>query len=156
MSSEPPDSSPVVVAVSDEQAMGVDMERIVGVARRTAESEGARGEISITLVDASRMAGLNGQHMGKPRPTDVLSFPIDGLASADASLDEGPPWLIGEVVLCPEVAADQAQGPVEEELDLLVAHGVLHLLGYDHDTESGAEQMRAREFRLTGRAGAQA
>ena len=136
--------------------MGVDTKRIAATARRTAESEGARGEISLTLVTPERMAQLNARHMGKEGPTDVLSFPIDGLAPPGAPGPGEPPWLIGEVVLCPEVAAAQATGTVEEELDLLVAHGVLHLLGYDHDTEAGAEQMRVRELNLTGRAGAQA
>ncbi|HVL52200.1 MAG TPA: rRNA maturation RNase YbeY [Actinomycetota bacterium] len=142
--------------------MGVDMGRILDVAVRTAESEGASGEISITLVTPERMAELNAEHMGKPGATDVLSFPIDGLrppagpSGSHIHPGDGPPWLIGEVVLCPEVAAQQATAGVEEELDLLVAHGVLHLLGYDHETESGAQQMRIREHHLTGRSGAQA
>jgi probable rRNA maturation factor len=135
--------------------MGVDIDRIIRVATRTAESEGAAGEISITLVIPDRMAELNEQYMGKGGPTDVLAFPIDG--PGDPGLVAGgPPRLIGEVVLCPEVAAGQATAGVESELDLLVAHGVLHLLGYDHATESGAKQMRLREHNLTGRSGAEA
>lgn len=135
--------------------MGVDIDRIVAVATRTAASEGASGEISITLVGTDRMAELNSEHMGKEGPTDVLAFPIDG--AADPGLgDGGPPRMIGDLVLCPEVAAAQATGGVEAELDLLVAHGVLHLLGYDHDSEAGAEQMRLREFDLTGQSGARA
>lgn len=157
MTADPPDSSPIVVAVSDEQTMGVDIDRIVSVATRTALSEGATGEISITLVTPQRMADLNAEHMGMTGPTDVLSFPIDGPPPAGEVPGSGePPWLIGEVVLCPEVAAEQAAAGVEAELDLLAAHGVLHLLGYDHDTEAGAEQMRVREFDITGRAGAEA
>jgi probable rRNA maturation factor len=141
--------------LEDEQAMGVDIDRIVDVATRTAASEGASGEISITLVDSARMAELNAQHMGKSGPTDVLAFPIDG--PGDPGLGEdGPPRMIGDLVLCPEVAAAQAPSGLEAELDLLVAHGVLHLLGYDHDSEAGAEQMRLREFDLTGRSGARA
>lgn len=150
--------------ISDEQAMGVNIDRIVGVATRTAESERAAGEISITLAEPARMAELNLQYMGKPGPTDVLSFPIDGPGDpgdsgdpdGSGSGDDGPPRLIGEVVLCPQIAAAQATDGLEAELDLLVAHGVLHLLGFDHDTEAGAEQMRNRERALTGRAGAQA
>ena len=135
--------------------MGVDIDRIVAVATRAAISEGAVGEISITLVDRERMAELNEQHMGKTGPTDVLAFPIDG--PGDPGLGEaGPPRMIGDLVLCPEVAAGQATSGLEAELDLLVAHGVLHLLGYDHDTEAGAEQMRIREFDLTGQSGARA
>ncbi len=135
--------------------MGIDIDRIIRVATRTAESEGAAGEISITLVIPDRMAELNEQYMGKAGPTDVLAFPIDG--PGDPGLGAGgPPRLIGEVVLCPEVAAGQATAGLESELDLLVAHGVLHLLGYDHATESGAEQMRLREHDLTGQSGAKA
>lgn len=155
MTSEPPSSSPIAVTLEDEQAMGVDINRIVAVATRTAASEGALGEISITLVDPRRMAELNAEHMGKTGPTDVLAFPIDG--AGDPGLGEdGPPRMIGDLVLCPEVAAAQAASGVDAELDLLVAHGVLHLLGYDHDTEAGAEQMRLREFDLTGQSGARA
>lgn len=155
MTPDPPSSSPIAVTLEDEQAMGVDIDRIVAVATRTAASEGASGEISITLVDPERMAELNAEHMGKSGPTDVLAFPIDG--AGDPGLGEdGPPRMIGDLVLCPEVAAAQATSGVDAELDLLVAHGVLHLLGYDHDTEAGAEQMRLREFDLTGQSGARA
>jgi probable rRNA maturation factor len=155
VTSEPPSSSPIAVTLEDEQAMGLDIDRIVDVAIRTAASEGASGEISITLVDARRMAELNAQHMGKTGPTDVLAFPIDG--PGDPGLGGGgPPRMIGDLVLCPEVAAAQATSGLQAELDLLVAHGVLHLLGYDHDSEAGAEQMRLREFNLTGRSGARA
>jgi probable rRNA maturation factor len=141
--------------LENEQAMGVDIDRIVAVATRTAVSEGASGEISITLVDPARMAELNAQHMGKSGSTDVLAFPIDGPGDPGLGHD-GPPRMIGDLVLCPEVAAGQATSGVEAEMDLLVAHGVLHLLGYDHDTEAGAEQMRLREFDLTGQSGARA
>lgn len=155
MKSEPPSSCPIAITLSDEQAMGVDKDRLVATALRTTQSEGAAGEISITLVGAQRMAELNAEHMGKNGPTDVLAFPIDG--PGDPGLgDNGPPRLIGDLVLCPEVALTQATAGVEAELDLLVAHGVLHLLGYDHDTESGAEQMRLKEFDLTGQSGARA
>jgi probable rRNA maturation factor len=135
--------------------MGVDIDRIAAVAARTAASEGATGEISITLVNPERMAELNSEHMGKTGPTDVLAFPIDGPADPGMG-DDGPPRMIGDLVLCPEVAAAQATRGLQAELDLLVAHGVLHLLGYDHDTEAGAEQMRSREFDLTGQSGARA
>jgi probable rRNA maturation factor len=153
---DPPDTPPdVIVTLTDEQGIEVDPDRIVEVARRTAASENASGEISITLVPAERMAELNAEYMGEPGPTDVLSFPIDG-PEEHGPPGVGPPRMIGEVVLCPEVAAEQATSGTEAELDLLTAHGVLHLLGYDHDTEAGAEQMRGRERDLTGRSGARA
>jgi probable rRNA maturation factor len=72
------------------------------------------------------------------------------------SVSTESPVLIGEVVICPEVAQKQAGDNFDAELDLLTAHGVLHLLGFDHDDEPGAESMRARELRVSGRAGAQA
>lgn len=157
MSSEPPSTTAVIVTVCDEQSVDVVAERIEHVARATAESEGARGEISITLVDPRRMAALNERYLGKTGPTDVLAFPIDGPGGPSARHEpHGPPRMIGEVVLCPEVALRQESWSLDAELDLLVAHGVLHLLGFDHDTESGAEQMRMRECKLTGRSGASA
>ena len=64
--------------------------------------------------------------------------------------------MIGEVVICPEVALGQAEAGLDSEMELLVAHGVLHLLGYDHDSEDRAARMRRREYDLTGRSGARA
>ena len=127
------------------------------VVRRVAAAEGAAGEVSVLLVDADRIAELNEEFLEGTGPTDVLAFPVDGLV-ADAPA-EGPPVLIGEIVLCPEIAAAQAPpGPdgLGAELDLLVAHGVLHLLGYDHDTEEAAARMRSREEAAVGRSGARA
>lgn len=143
------------VGLVDEQAVAVDRVRIEEVARRTAAAEGARGELSILLVDAGRMAELNARFLGERGPTDVLSFPVDGLVRGPVPAGSPPP-LIGEVILCPEVAAAQATAGLDAELDLLVAHGVLHLMGYDHDTEQSAEAMRARERAATGRSGARA
>ncbi|MGH2704994.1 MAG: rRNA maturation RNase YbeY [Actinomycetota bacterium] len=144
------------VEIVNQQSLPMDEPRIEEVARRTAEAEGALGELSILLVDAVRMAELNIEWMGGEGPTDVLAFPVDGLVT------ETPehPVVIGEVILCPQVADDQAAeeglGDLAAELDLLVAHGVLHLLGHDHDTEEAAERMRVRERAVTGRAGARA
>lgn len=148
------------VIVSDDQTITVDHDRIVRVAVRTVRHHNARGEISITLLDEDRMAELHLQYMNEPGPTDVLSFPVDGLSESSADppgegFEAGPPVLIGEVVICPAVAAG-ARADLLLELDLLVAHGVLHLLGHDHEDEPGAERMRAMEKRITGRSGARA
>lgn len=150
----------IEVTVLNEQEIEVDTHRLAGVARRTAASQHARGEISITLVDTGRIAALNQEWMGAEGPTDVLSFPIDGRQVGDnreasgPSTPNRPPIMIGEVVLCPEVAG--AREDLHGELDLLVAHGVLHLLGFDHDTEDAARRMREYEFEITGRSGASA
>jgi probable rRNA maturation factor len=148
----------VTVGLIDEQEMPVDEDRLRGMARRTAGAEGATGEISILLVDASRIAELNMAHLDGDGPTDVLAFPIDGLVTEPPG-PGGPPIVIGEIVLCPEVAAAQAApGPAGfgAELDLLITHGVLHLLGYDHDTQANAAAMRRREQAACGRSGASA
>ncbi len=153
MSADGPGEADLEVTLSNEQPLKVDAERLREVARRTAASEKAAGEVSITLVGRDRIRELNETYLGKPYPTDVLAFPID---DSPGPPGEGPPRMIGEVVVCPEVALAQAEGSLDSELELLVAHGVLHLLGYDHDTEAHARGMRAREQELTGRSGARA
>ena len=99
-------------------------------------------ELAITLVDAPRMTELHEEWMDEPGPTDVLSFPMDELRSAPEGI-EPEPGMLGDIVLCPQVAAAQAADrgrTLEEELAFLVTHGMLHLIGYDHATE--AEQAR--------------
>jgi len=110
-----------------------------------AEDAPENAELSIALVDIEEMAELNGQFRGKEGPTDVLSFECDD-PCAIVSPDE--PVLIGDVIIAPEVAEAQAAEyghTVEEELNLLLVHGVLHLLGYDHIDDADAEVMQARE-----------
>ena len=146
------------LSLHDEQDLAVDTERLRDVALRAAAGEGATGEISITLVDAVRIAELNARYLDVDGPTDVLSFAVDGLVTSPPGEGE-PPVLIGDIVLCPEVAIAQAPtGPdgVVSELDLLITHGVLHLLGYDHDSEEAAAAMRSREKAVCGRSGARA
>ena len=148
----------LTLSLHDEQGLVVDTDRLREVARRAAAREGATGGISITLVNAHRIAELNAQYLDGEGPTDVLSFPVDGLVTSPPGAGE-PPVLIGDIVLCPEVAIAQAPtGPdgVVSELDLLITHGVLHLLGYDHDSEEAAAAMRSREEAVCGRAGARA
>lgn len=148
----------VTLSIDDQQEdLAVDLDRLEDTARRVALAEGANGEISILLVDEDRIAELNEQYMGGDGPTDVLAFPIDGLVTKAPR--SGAPVVIGEIVLCPAVAAAQApEGPggLVSELDLLITHGTLHLLGYDHDTEEAAAAMRAREEAGCGRSGASA
>jgi probable rRNA maturation factor len=103
-------------------------------------------ELSILLVDRAAIAELNTKHMGQAGPTDVLAFPIDRPGETLA----GEPAMLGDVVLCPEVAAEQASEhghPLDAELDLLLVHGILHLLGHDH---AQAAERRAM-FELTDR-----
>jgi probable rRNA maturation factor len=86
------------------------------------------GHLSVELVTADRIRELNREHRGRDEPTDVLSFPIDGVEGVAG------PRELGDVVICPEQAADLRRATV---------HGVLHLCGYDHETDAG--QMLALE-----------
>lgn len=180
--SEPP--SPTVGAAvtatvvgADEQtpgadAVAIDVDRWCRLARDVLTAEGRGGELTLTFVDRAEIAALNEQHLGKPGPTDVLSFPLDAReAAAEApggavpnrvftpelpgpasgsSADEIP-VLLGDVVVCPAVARDQAPthaGSLDDELALLVVHGVLHVLGRDHAEPDEAAEMWAKEREL--------
>jgi probable rRNA maturation factor len=104
-------------------------------------------ELSIALVSADEMAHLNEQYRGVAGPTDVLSFGCDEPCAAGS--DE--PITLGDVIISPEVAEKQAAElgtTVEAELNLLLVHGVLHLLGYEHDADDAAAAMQARETAL--------
>jgi len=112
------------------------------------EEAAAAVELSIAVVELAEMTELNVRFREKEGPTDVLSFPCD-----DPCAVVGPdePVTLGDVVIAPEVAERQAAEyghTVEEELNLLLVHGVLHLLGYDHETDEDAEVMQARERTL--------
>jgi probable rRNA maturation factor len=101
-------------------------------------------ELSVAIVDADEIARLNAAYRGIEGPTDVLSFGCD--EPEPVASDE--PIAIGDVVIAPEVAEAQAAElgtTVESELDLLLVHGVLHLLGYDHESDDDAAVMQARE-----------
>jgi probable rRNA maturation factor len=105
-------------------------------------------ELSIAIVDLAEMTELNERYRGMVGPTDVLSFECDDLC---AVLEPDEPVTLGDVVIAPEVAEAQAAEyghTVEEELNLLLVHGVLHLLGYDHIEDPDAEAMQARERAL--------
>ena len=102
-------------------------------------------ELSIALVSLAEMTELNGRYREKEGPTDVLSFPCDDPC---AVVEPGEPVALGDVVIAPEVAEAQAAEyghSVEEELNLLLVHGVLHLLGYNHESDEDAAVMQARE-----------
>jgi probable rRNA maturation factor len=151
---EPPSTSAPSTRVvgADEQAdVAVDVDRWCRLAGDVIVSEGARGELALMFVDRDEIARLNEEHMGVDGPTDVLSFPLD---ASDAVVPTGVPVLLGDVVVCPVVAAEQATehaGTLDDELALLVVHGVLHVLGHDHATEGETQAMRTRERELLER-----
>ena len=91
-------------------------------------------ELSIALVDTETMEKLHLQHMDEPGPTDVLSFPMDDIR-AGTTQHPSSEGVLGDVVICPQVAANQAitaGHSKQDELTLLLTHGILHLLGHDH------------------------
>lgn len=137
----------VTVVVSDEQGeVPVDADRWAALAAAALAAEGCAGELTLTFVDPDEMAALNAEHMGSEGPTDVLSFPLDPFG------DDAPgPSLIGDLVICPVVAAASAPGhagSLEDELALLTVHGVLHIVGHDHAEPDETRRMREREREL--------
>jgi len=107
-------------------------------------------ELAILFVDEPAMEQLHIQWMDEPGPTDVLSFPMDELRPGTADAPT-PPGLLGDIVVCPSVAARQAATAghsAEEEMLLLTTHGILHLLGYDHAEPEEEKEMFALQRRL--------
>jgi probable rRNA maturation factor len=133
------------IEIANESGVSVDEPALAALARHVLDTMRMHplAELSVLLVDSVTMADLHQRWLGEPGPTDVLAFPMDelrppppGSDRADRGDEPGTvPGLLGDVVLCPEVAREQAkvaQHPVADELEMLCTHGILHLLGYDH------------------------
>ena len=148
------DIGPVVVAVDEQVDITIDLPRWQRLATCALRSSGIRqGELNLLFVDESAMTDLNRKHMGEDRPTDVLSFPLDGTDAPDRFGEV----LIGDIVVCPVYAERQApahagehghDGSTADELALLIVHGVLHVLGHDHDEAADGAVMQQRERQL--------
>src|SRR6266568_1146967 len=135
---------PVSIEIANESGVAVNEAALAGLARHVLDEMRVHplAELSLLLVDEPAMTELHVRWMGEEGPTDVLAFPMDELrppqpggAQAEPGGSEGIPGLLGDVVICPQVAAAQARRArhsVTDEIDLLCAHGILHLLGYDH------------------------
>jgi probable rRNA maturation factor len=174
----------VSVFLANEQAdHPVDEPALARLARLVMDAEGVEeSEVSLLLVNRAVMTDLNVRYMSEDGPTDVLAFPIDGPSPAsgppdgpvgprgfasdrlagdeDDDLDpadeedDDAPWLLGDVVLCPAYAAEQAGQAgqsLEAELELLTVHGILHLCGFDHAEPQEEQAMRARTDELLDR-----
>jgi rRNA maturation RNase YbeY len=123
---------------------GLDRALLAQRARRALrELEASRAELSLALVDDVAMAELNERHRGKRGPTDVLSFSL-----VEGAHSEFRGALLGDVVIDLEQAARQARGTLDDEVAKLMIHGVLHLLGHDHEEAGEARRMRAEERRV--------
>ncbi len=138
----------MTVYLADEQGLDVDIDDLLALARHVLDAQRvpADMEVSLLLVDAPSIAALNAEHLGKDGPTDVLAFPIDEPGESPPDT----PAILGDVVLCPEIAHEQAAGfgrTPADELRLLTVHGILHLLGMDHAEPDDEREM----FGLTDR-----
>lgn len=162
------DTEAEVFCADEQSEIVVDVKRWQKLATAVLADQGVRGgtELSLFFVSVHDMAELNLEHMGKPGATDVLAFPIDGgevleMINGPTGASRGPdrpapdrgdlPLLLGDIVICPEVAVAQAfghAGNVDDEFALLVVHGILHILGWDHDTVEKTELMQAFERKL--------
>jgi len=132
------------IDIANESGVAVDEVGLAAVAMFTLDQMRIHplAELSVLLVDERTMTELHERWMGEPGPTDVLAFPMDELRpphlGGNRAGDPEPgdePGLLGDVVLCPQVATEQAQKAghsAQDELELLTVHGILHLLGYDH------------------------
>ena len=140
----------MTIEVANESGIPVDEIDLVSIARYVLDKMRINplAELSVLLVDVEAMTELHVKWMDEPGPTDVMSFPMDELDTARRPDEAGPvPALLGDVVLCPAVATEQAKAAghaLQDELHLLTVHGVLHLLGYDHGEPAEEREM----FRL--------
>ncbi len=144
------------IEIANESGVAVESDQVLAVARYVLDEMGVNplAELSVLLVDIEYMTELNHRWMGGDGPTDVLAFPME-----ESSVDHGPsespgePALLGDIVLCPEVAAKQAAAAghgADDEMHLLTVHGVLHLLGYDHAEPDEEREMFTLQARLLG------
>jgi probable rRNA maturation factor len=128
-----------VLSVEVDNRSGVEVEESAAVelACRVLHREGVDdGELGLAFVAPDEMRVLKREHLGIDEPTDVLSFPIDGRDE----LPSGVPRALGDVIICPQVVGDEWRGPL--------THGVLHLLGFDHESAAEAAIMEAREVEI--------
>ncbi len=167
--------TPSVFGADEQTDLPVEIERWVGLAQLVLDAErvtqryGATAELSLVFVDPQTIADLNERFLGGDGPTDVLAFPMDDdVPPGGRQPDQGgrgpgtptdpnegdPPTQLGDVVVCPAVARAQAAEhgtSLDDELALLVVHGVLHLLDYDHAEPDEQAIMRRREQELLDR-----
>lgn len=132
----------MTVVVVDEQPRPVPVDRLRGLAEHVlaAERVPEAMELTVLLVDEPAIAELNRDYLGGEGPTDVLAFPMD----RPEDVTDDVPGILGDVVLCPRVGERQGGDDPTAELEMLVVHGILHLLGHDHAEEGERRVMFER------------
>ena len=143
------------VFLADEQSEDLDLPELRSVAELVLAEEGypADTELTILLVEDEEMAAYNRRFLDRPGPTDVLAFPVeDLLPGVVPEVDKnGPPLIVGDVIIAPAYVRRQAEDydvTIDDEMTLMLVHGILHLLGYDHQADKDAERMESRETEL--------
>jgi probable rRNA maturation factor len=150
----------VSVFLADEQGVSVNLDRLRRLAELVLAEEGypTETELTVLLVSEDEMAAYNERFLERSGPTDVLAFPVEELMPGVVPDQDsnGPPLIIGDVIVAPGFVGRQAEEndvEFEDEMALMVAHGILHLLGYDHIDDADAEMMERREVELLGLVG---
>ncbi|MGB5168558.1 MAG: rRNA maturation RNase YbeY [Acidimicrobiia bacterium] len=148
------------VLFADEQDQPIVTDELLTLAELVLEAEGLDEDtgVAVVLIDEEQMAELNEAHMGREGSTDVLSFPIETATpgSPPKRAAAGPPIELGDIFISPSVVQRNAERQgvsFEDELALMVVHGLLHLLGWDHEDEADAVRMESRERELLARIG---
>ncbi|HUG31428.1 MAG TPA: rRNA maturation RNase YbeY [Acidimicrobiia bacterium] len=143
------------VFLADEQTEQVGLDELRALAESVLRHEGypEQAEVTILLVSESEMASYNQKFLDRDGPTDVLAFPIEELRPGRVPEHDrrGPPLMLGDVIVAPSYVRRQAVElgvTFDDEIALMVTHGILHLLGYDHVEDDDAERMEAKEREL--------
>lgn len=143
------------VFLADEQSEKLDLAGLHTLASLVLVEEGypESAELTVLLVDESEMASYNQRFLEREGPTDVLAFPVEELTAGEVPEPDrnAPPLILGDVIIAPSYVrrqADDLDVSFEDEMALMVTHGILHLLGYDHIDDDDAELMEGREGQL--------
>lgn len=162
---DPLPAAATVVVANEQSDVEIHEAMVARLATEVLAALGVHGvaELSVVFVETDVIASLNARYRGRVGPTDVLSFAIDDVADDDErhpSSAAGLPTLLGDVVICPAIARANApehrgdrghDGGVGDEVALLLIHGILHIRGWDHETDDDAERMEAEEAVLLER-----
>lgn len=146
--------------LADEQSENLDLPRLRQLAELLLAEESYPEDTEVTLlfVEDKEMASYNTRFLDRTGPTDVLAFPVEELIPGvvPETDSNGPPIIIGDVIVAPSYVRKQAETyevTMDDEMSLMVVHGILHLLGYDHGDDDSATRMESREAEILGKVG---
>ncbi len=130
------------IMITNQSSVLVDREHIKRIVKNVLLAEASeKADVSLAFIDETEMREINKKYRGKDEVTDVLSFPHDGIGLKGTGIR-----ILGEVLICPSRVKEQADAPFDKEMSWVVIHGVLHLLGYNHEaSEKEALRMKEKE-----------